>query len=526
MVENATLEDKQTFLTKLIDRKVRTQFAYRMGIDKETDVSRQINLVEQGTAYIAALETIVMHKIIPEDEIRKYYKNSKMEVRVRHIFLDLPADTMGQAFADKVAQAGQIIQKLRAGEGFAEIVKQMSKDEFTTKKGGDLGFLRWGSMDDVFMAIALKTGRYQIHPEPIITSKGVHVIQITDRRKVSQKPYEFERIDIIRKLYNKKRDEVTQEFHRFNDELDRKNRLVYHENNIRSFLDYLKRPGIDSLLQSDQSSPNPDYSWIDSRISNMDLIRYDEKAYTVVDFFSILSSQPNVPQANLLKDIDDIKKILRDKGRYDLTAAIGIRKGYLNKRQYKDQSRIQIGRILINELQKKYIDKPVETDDEMTKEFYRKNAKKYTIPVRMEVQEIFLIDSTEAQRVFVMANSGHSFDELATQFNTRSTTKDKKGLLGLLTENSLGAIGKTAVQMQPGEIKGPLKNDAGFSVIKALRRDEEHVAPFEEVQSRVQSDLRNEMRQNNQQEWESRMRDLIPVRVHNELLRDALQDFL
>ncbi|MEE9169653.1 MAG: peptidylprolyl isomerase, partial [bacterium] len=470
--------------------------------------------------------TIVMHKIIPEDEIRKYYKNSKMEVRVRHIFLDLPADTTGQSFADKVAQADQIIQKLRAGEDFAEIAKQMSKDEFTTKKGGDLGFLRWGSMDDVFMAIALKTGRYQIHPEPIITSKGIHVIQITDRRKVSQKPYEFERIDIIRKLYNKKRDEVTQEFHRFNDELDRKHRLIYHENNIRNLLDYLKRPGIDSLLQSNQSIPNPDYSWIDSRISNMDLIRYDEKAYTVVDFFSILSSQPNVPQANFLKDVDDIKKILRDKGRFDLTAAIGLRKGYLNKRQYRDQSRTQIGRILINELQKKYIDKPVEINDEMTKEFYRKNAKKYTIPVRMEAQEIFLIDSTEAQRVFVMANSGHSFDELATQFNTRSTTKDKKGLLGLLTENSLGAIGKTAVQMQPGEIKGPLKNDGGFSVIKVLRRDEEHMAPFEEVQSRVQSDLRNEMRQNNQQEWESRMRDLIPVRVHDELLKDALQDFL
>ncbi|MEE9170550.1 MAG: hypothetical protein V3U73_12375, partial [bacterium] len=50
MIENATLEDKQAFLTKLIDRKVRTQFAYRMGIDKETDVSRQINLVEQRTA--------------------------------------------------------------------------------------------------------------------------------------------------------------------------------------------------------------------------------------------------------------------------------------------------------------------------------------------------------------------------------------------------------------------------------------------------------------------------------------------
>jgi parvulin-like peptidyl-prolyl isomerase len=96
------------------------------------------------------------------------------QVRVSHILLD-PKTTEKQ-----VAE----IQKRMATESFSSLVRELSTDELTRLRGGELGFIhaqrphRYG---DEFKAACLKGMEGELIG-PISTAKGKHLIYITGRR--------------------------------------------------------------------------------------------------------------------------------------------------------------------------------------------------------------------------------------------------------------------------------------------------------------------------------------------------------
>lgn len=108
---------------------------------------------------------------ITDEEIQKYYDQSSQELNARHILVE------------DEALAKELVKKLKAGEDFAKLAKENSKDPGSGEKGGDLGWFSTGTMVPEFndAAYALKIDEIS---EPVKSEFGYHIIQVLDKREV------------------------------------------------------------------------------------------------------------------------------------------------------------------------------------------------------------------------------------------------------------------------------------------------------------------------------------------------------
>jgi foldase protein PrsA len=77
---------------------------------------------------------------------------------------------------EKQSQALAVLERLKKGEKFAELAKQLSLDTGSGKRGGDLGYFGRGRMVKLFEVAAFNLSVGQIS-EPIKTEYGYHIIK-------------------------------------------------------------------------------------------------------------------------------------------------------------------------------------------------------------------------------------------------------------------------------------------------------------------------------------------------------------
>ncbi len=124
---------------------------------------------------------------VSDQEIENYYRSHPQEfegddeLHVRHIFLPL-AENASPAEVKRVQDQGtRILQRLRAGEDFAQLAKQVSRGP-SAEAGGDLGWLKRGTIQKALedAAFALKDGQFS---GLVRAGNGVHILRVDERRK-------------------------------------------------------------------------------------------------------------------------------------------------------------------------------------------------------------------------------------------------------------------------------------------------------------------------------------------------------
>lgn len=126
--------------------------------------------------------------------VEKYYSEHAKEFEtprqalVSHILARVP-DIGGSETEDRArAKIADAIRRVKAGEDFAKLARELSEDPASAPKGGDLGFIKQGEMNPVFeqAAFALKKG--EVSPEPIRTGFGYHALLVRDVREGGRTP--------------------------------------------------------------------------------------------------------------------------------------------------------------------------------------------------------------------------------------------------------------------------------------------------------------------------------------------------
>ncbi len=142
---------------------------------------------------------------LSDDDVRNYYQThpqefgGEPEVRVRHIFLPLPEEASPQQEQKVRADGEKILARLKAGEDFGAIARQLSKGP-SAADGGELGWLRRGTVQKALEDVAFKLQPGQVSGL-IRAGPGLHVIRVEERRTGGGKKFEDVSEEIKNRLY-------------------------------------------------------------------------------------------------------------------------------------------------------------------------------------------------------------------------------------------------------------------------------------------------------------------------------------
>lgn len=112
------------------------------------------------------------------EENRSSYLTQEQRL-TSHILIELPDDAGQSEIEAAREEAEEAAARVREGEAFAEVAREMSDDAGSVQAGGDLGWVERGQMADAFeqALFALEEGEVS---DPVQTGYGFHVVKLRD----------------------------------------------------------------------------------------------------------------------------------------------------------------------------------------------------------------------------------------------------------------------------------------------------------------------------------------------------------
>ena len=140
---------------------------------------------------------------VDEAELLGFYERHKSDYlvpegrRASHILI-ATEDPSDQAVLDKARETAEAaLKRIRDGEDFAQVAKELSQDPGSAQSGGDLGFFEKGVMDPAFEKVAFELEKGAVS-DLVQSSFGFHIIKLTDIRAPKGKSFEQARTDLER----------------------------------------------------------------------------------------------------------------------------------------------------------------------------------------------------------------------------------------------------------------------------------------------------------------------------------------
>ena len=141
-----------------------------------------------------------------EEELLTIYEENKSQYqteelrKARHILFKLP-DNATDEQVDAALSRGQIaMERISAGEKFSDVARDISEDQFTSKNGGDLGYLARNDIDNPEFIQKLFSMDVGESSHSMRTSLGVQIVKVEDITPPRQKSFEEARTFIENNL--------------------------------------------------------------------------------------------------------------------------------------------------------------------------------------------------------------------------------------------------------------------------------------------------------------------------------------
>lgn len=162
-------------------------------------------------------------------------------------------------------------------------------------------------------------------------------------------------------------------------------------------------------------------------------------------------------------------------------------------------------------------------DEALLRKRYQEQIAKYSTAEQRSVSHILVqvaADASEADKKAAEARAnklaaearapGADFAALAKANSDDAGSKEKGGELGLMTKGSLpGPFEDAAFAMQAGEVRGPVKSDFGWHIIKVNEIRAGNQQPFEAVRAQLETELQVSERERAYNELSGKLVDAV-----------------
>ena len=148
----------------------------------------------------------------------------------------------------------------------------------------------------------------------------------------------------------------------------------------------------------------------------------------------------------------------------------------------------------------------VELKDEELKEYYDENKAQFVKGESVAASHILVDSEEKANELKAKIEAGEISFEDAARENSSCPSGKAGGALGEFTKGQMVPEFDEAVfSMEVGELRGPVKTQFGYHVIKLTEKNEASEMPFEEVKAQLYKAMIQEKRQ---QAYESKIKQL------------------
>ncbi len=446
-------------------------------------------------------------------------RSPRMKVRGAHILIAATENDVDVNSPTR-KKAEEVMRRLKAGEEFAAIAREVSDDKTSGANGGDflsyytrsLGFeARNGKLErEVEMALfKLKDGE----TSDIVRSRyGYHIV----KRLESRRPTFEEEKETIRQFYKQRL---------IQDDRDAYVRSVIEKHGMK-----VDESTFDQVLAAvNQNGTTLDSAWaggLGPGLRGSTMFSYGGHGFSVAAWIDSLRTRQDLRATPLSRAgvrssiyaifeqaamVDEAKNLEQE---YPEFAAL--------MRDYRDG-------ILMFDVENEMVWKRLNAgyNDEKGRAFFEKNRSRYNTLPRVGLTEIFLYKDDEVKEVSEKIAKGTvPFDTLATQRTQREGYRDNGGRWGISNaKNSelVAQVLKVEPRPKQGQILPAFQYQGGWSIVRIDSVEAARPMTFDEARTEVQGDFIDNLQKELTKEWIDQLRSKYTVKINDAVLNAALK---
>ena len=189
-------QQRVSLVREILMKKAVVAKARKEGFDRKPEIKEQLSYVFDNFISQEYLVKVVTAGVtVPEEDLKKYYREHEKDfllpeqIKVRHILIASLKEATPEEKEKARTRAEAVLQRLNRGENFAKLAGEVSEDQNSASKGGELAPITLGKTNSEEFekaAFALKTGQTS---GIVATSYGFHIIRLDERLEKRTVPF-------------------------------------------------------------------------------------------------------------------------------------------------------------------------------------------------------------------------------------------------------------------------------------------------------------------------------------------------
>lgn len=515
-------EKKLRFLASLLSEKALAQLARRLALDTLESVQVRKNQFEKEALVEALFDQEIEQKVtLAENEVRQAYVRSTQELSLQFFRVDSKNEA-------EIAR-----HQLAQGEAFDQVAALHLFHDSAKTDSVPVKILKWGEALPVVEDSVYKLEHNQFCG-PVLVDQQFYFFKLVNKKAevfLTENDFTAARPSIEKKIRRRLRGELFNQFIR----------QLLHDTRAKvpavkfNFL----AAELEAVMNVPEQSPTPgvennrplvenDFLNLQSRLGEnlgAPFVEFsDGRRWTIGEFMLKLrvgpyplnfhsKSQFRASLRHTIKFMIELEQLAEE-----------ARKRGLQKTPYvTEETRMWTDYLLAGATQQKLIGKQFQPSDSNLTIYYQSHPEKYGTPALVNIQEILVDDSTQAETLRREILAGAEMALLARKFSQRKLSAAKGGVSGFFREGSWGAVGRHALQNETGALVGPIKTDKQqYSLFRVLEKKPAQIRPFEEVRTEVARDFYQETLNETIQAQALELLEKHPLKINSALL-DSLQ---